>query len=151
MLFSPKMIANQNVMLIVIVTRLTLGLFLLLKKGERRKKRRGGRRGGIRKDAGGRREPDRDGQRGGKASQEGEMIGGTWRSRHWSEGEKTWGRRVGSGTLPVDSGIFLFPVLPCQPMTAPSFQLVRTKPWAFLIFFINTHTHPTNLRTPCPV
>ena len=78
-------------------------------RGEgRRKKRRGGRRGGIRKDAGGRREPDRDGQRGGKASQEGEMIGGTWRSRHWSEGEKTWGRRVGSGTLPVDSGIFLF-------------------------------------------
>ena len=45
MLFSPKMIANQNVMLIVIVTCLTLGLFLLLKKGERRKKRRGEREG----------------------------------------------------------------------------------------------------------
>ena len=72
----------------------------------------------------------------------------TWRSRHWSEGEKTGGRRVGSGTLPVDSGILLFPVLPYQQMTAPSFQLLRTKPWVFLIFFIHTHTHtPTNLQT----
>ena len=118
-------------------------------RGEgRRRKRRGGRRGGIRKDAGGRREPDRDRRRGGKASQEGEMIGGTWRSRHWSEGEKTWGRRVGSGTLPVDSGIFLFQVLPYQHMTAPCCELFQTKPWAFLIFFINTHTHPTNPETP---
>ena len=65
----------------------------------------------------------------------------TWRSRHWSEGEKTGGRRVGSGTLPVDLGVLPFLVLPYQQMNAPSFQLLRTKPWVFLIFFIHTHTH----------
>lgn len=90
------------------------------------------------REAGGRR-TETNGEEGKGARRE-MMKGRKWRSRHWSEGEETGGRRVGSGAVPVDSGISLFPVLPYQQMTAPSFQLLQTKPWVFLIFFIQAHT-----------
>ena len=45
---------------------------MLFRSGVGRRRERRGRRGGIRKDAGGRREPDGDEWRGGKGSLEGD-------------------------------------------------------------------------------